>query len=70
MNTCNGITESGCNVNRPQQTQFTVGQTFDAEIQRIKIQLERVTIAKAKAETLGMLDYPVQDLRAVLGFVI
>lgn len=63
-------TESGCYVNRTVQISVTIGQAFDEEINRIKQQLERVTIAKAKAETLGMLNYPANDLRAILGFVI
>lgn len=49
---------------------LTVGKAFDAEIQRLREPLERVTIARARAETLGLLDYPVGDLRSVLGYVI
>lgn len=59
-----------CHVNRTVQTSVTVGQAFDEEINRVKQQLERLTIAKAKAETLGMLNYPHSDLRAILGYVI
>lgn len=50
--------------------ELTVGQAYDEEIRRCKQSLEATVIAKAKAETLGMLDYPVHELRKVLGHVI
>lgn len=48
----------------------TIGQVYDARIKSIKEHLETVTIAKAKAETLGFLNFPAKDLQAVLGWVI
>jgi hypothetical protein len=65
-----GINQCGpseCNQSLPQPT---VGDYYNRIIQETKLTLERVTIAKAKAETLGMLNYPVQDLRDILGYVI
>lgn len=71
----NKITEGACGTTEACYAQqakvpFTVRNAYDEEIHRLKIRLEQVTIAKAKAETLGMLDYPVGDLRNVLGYVI
>ena len=62
--TCNAKTEAA------PSRQPTVGDYYDRIIQETKLTLERVTIAKAKAETLGMLNYPAQDLRNILGYVI
>lgn len=70
MTNCCAQTNADPRVNCTVEVPKTIGACFDYEINRIKQQLERVTTAKAKAETLGMLDYPAQDLRAILGYVI
>lgn len=51
-------------------SQPTVGDCFDQEIRQLRECLEKLCIAKAKADTLGMLNHPVQDLRNILGYVI
>ena len=64
-NLSNGLTES----NQPIKL-HTLGEAFDAEIMRTKQLLETLCISKAKADTLGLLQAPVTDLRKILGHVI
>lgn len=62
-------TEAGRQANEAPRV-YNLGEAFDAEILRTKQQLESLCIAKAKADTLGLLQVPVTDLRKILGHVI
>ncbi len=50
--------------------QPTVGDCFDQEIANARLRLENLCVAKAKADTLGMLNHPAIDIRNILGWVI
>ena len=54
----------------PNKVPQNLRDAYNQQIKAYKESLERVTIAKAKAETLGVLDYPLKDTREVLGWVI
>lgn len=52
VNDTNGKSEAVAQKSR------TVGQSLDVRIKRARQQVEQLCIAKAKAEALGILDYP------------
>lgn len=57
-------TEAGCQV--PQQREQTVEEVLTERIEYSRKEVERLCIAKAKAETLGLLKYPYQEMCKIL----
>ena len=55
---------------QPTGQPVTIEQLFNKEIAQARTTLEKLCIAKAKAETLGMLQYPAQGLREVFGWIV
>jgi len=45
--------------------QRTVGQSLDSRIKHARQQVEALCIAKAKAEALGILDYPQEFMEQI-----
>lgn len=51
---------------KPKQVR-TIRTNLDEEIKRARERVENLCIAKAKAETLGILDYPHKEVVKILG---
>ena len=51
-------------------TPKTIGEAMNRQIQYARQSLEKLCIAKAKAETLNLLDLPYQDMRQILGHIL
>lgn len=51
----------------PQRVPPTVEEVLNEQIERARKNVEQLCIAKAKAETLGLLKYPYNEMVAILG---
>lgn len=60
--------EAAAGVNPYQDPKFTLRDHCELQIKQARERVEELTIKKAKLETLGMLDYPYNQLRNLLDF--
>ena len=56
---------NGCMASAPTELNDTVGQSLDRRIKAARERVERLCIAKAKAETCGILDFPQRFIEEV-----
>lgn len=61
-----GQTDGCCTVSPPKTRRMNVGEHLDQQIANARRQLEVCCVAKAKADAMGWLEHPIDDLTRII----